>query len=297
MGKTQKAVIIGIILLPVFLGMFYRYLGETQKSVSVMPGTSRIGYLEINDVIYSSSYIVKALSGFAKTKNLSGVLIRVNSPGGAVAPCQEIYSKIEKLKDKGIKIVVSMGNVAASGGYYVSVPADRIFANQGTLTGSIGVIIQYPQYNEMLNKIGVKVKTIKAGNLKDVGNPSREMNPGEEVFMQNLIDDTHSKFIEDVAEYRSLSDSQLTLISDARVLTGRQAINSGLVDTLGSLSEAEDYIKKTCNVPSGAKMITPDKKDFKNLFSDFTGSVISDIFGIRVNNSRKYGCFFLTDGF
>lgn len=169
---------------------------------------------------------------------IEAVVIRVNSPGGSAAASQEINSEIKKLKEAGKAVVVSMADVAASGGYYVAVAADKILANPGTTTGSIGVIMQVTNLEELYEKIGMEVETIKSGEQKDMGNPARSMTEEERSILQSISNDVYDQFVDAVAEGRNLSREKVLELADGRIFTGRQAYELNLIDELGDLYDA-----------------------------------------------------------
>jgi len=199
--------------------------------------------LNIEGPIYDGTATLAAISRISQDTHCKGVLLRVDSPGGAVGASQEIYGALKRLREKGLPLIVSYGNVAASGGYYVSLAGEKIFSNPGTLTGSIGVIFQFPEAEKLLDKIGVSLETVKSGALKDVGSPGRKPTPAELHYLQGVIDDTYDQFLQDVASNRHLSVDSLRPIADGRVLTGRQALRKGLVDTLGGIDDAKRYLE------------------------------------------------------
>ena len=170
---------------------------------------------------------------------MKAIVLRIDSPGGGVVPSQEIHDAVQRLRNKNNKTVIaSMGTVAASGGYYIAVATDRIMANSGTLTGSIGVIMEMANVEGLLKKIGVEGIVIKSGRFKDVGSPLRKMSDEEQALLQSVMDDVHKQFIEAVAEGRGLDVSAVQALADGRIFTGRQAKASKLVDELGDLDAA-----------------------------------------------------------
>ncbi len=203
---------------------------------------AHITELKLEGAIMGSDRYLESIRRISEDKTCKGVLLRIDSPGGAVGASQEIYSALKTLKAKGLPIVVSQGNLAASGGYYVSLAGDRIFSNPGTLTGSIGVILQFPEAEKLMDKIGVKMNTIKSGALKDVGNFARPPTPEEIRYLQSVIDNTYGQFIDDILASRKIDRAGLLKIADGRVMTGKQARDYGLVDTLGGYREAEKYL-------------------------------------------------------
>lgn len=215
----------------------------------------RLAVVRLEGEIFDAAWHADQLRGYRLSGNIAGVLLRVDSPGGAVAPSQELYSEVAAYMADGKPLVVSMGNVAASGGYYVSSPAHKIFASPGTLTGSIGVIFSMPMYQELAKKIGVDFRTMKAGEMKDAGSPFRPMTDKESKYFQALLDDVHEQFIADVASGRGIDTAKVRELADGRVLTGRQAAENGLVDTIGGFAEALRYLGEICGVPESSKPI------------------------------------------
>jgi len=200
------------------------------------PG-GNIGVVEIEGTIITAKHIVKDLKNFGSDPSISAIIIRVNSPGGIVAPSQEIYEQVKKVKELK-KVVVSMGAVAASGGYYVALPADVIVANPGTITGSIGVIMQFPVLEELLQKIGIDFEVIKSKEYKDIGSPYRRMGSQEKKILQNVVLDVYDQFVEVTAKARDIPKDSVLKFADGRIFTGRQAKEIGFIDTLGSFEDA-----------------------------------------------------------
>ena len=202
----------------------------------IQQGTdNRIGIVDITGVIQSSQNIIKQIKSFRNNKHIRGIILRIDSPGGAVGPSQEIYDEVLKTRKSGKIIYASMGTLAASGGYYIASAADQIFANPGTLTGSIGVIMAFSNAQGLLEKIGLKPEIIKAGKYKDIGSPTRSMNQIEKSLLQDVVTDVHQQFIEAIANGRGMSIAEITKIADGRIFTGRQAYSLKLVDQLGGL--------------------------------------------------------------
>lgn len=215
----------------------------------------RLAVVRLEGEIFDAAWHAEQLRAYRLSNNVAGVLLRVDSPGGAVAPSQELYNEVAAYLADSKPLVVSMGNVAASGGYYVSSPAHKIFASPGTLTGSIGVIFSIPSYQELAKKVGVDFRTMKAGEMKDAGSPFRQMTDKETKYFQALLDDVHKQFIADVAAGRDIDTAKVRALADGRVLTGKQAVESGLVDTLGGFAEALRYLGEICGVPESSKPI------------------------------------------
>ena len=198
---------------------------------------NQIGVVEVEGVIVDSKKIIEQLTAFHENSAIKAIVLRIDSPGGGVGPSQEIHDEVKRI-DADKPIVVSMGSVAASGGYYIAAPARRIFANPGTITGSIGVIMEFTNFQELLEKIGLHNQVVKSGKHKDIGSPVRPMTDEDRAILQALIDDVHSQFIDSVAAGRHLDPQKVRVLADGRIFTGRQARELGLVDELGSLEAA-----------------------------------------------------------
>jgi protease IV len=197
----------------------------------------QVGVIEVTGVIVDSKKIIRQLNDFHEASAVKSIVLRIDSPGGGVGPSQEIYDEVKRI-DADKPIVVSMGSVAASGGYYIAAPARLIFANPGTITGSIGVIMEFTNFQELLEKIGLRSQVVKSGKHKDIGSPVRPMSEEERALLQSLLDDVHSQFVDAVADGRKLDRQVVRILADGRIFTGRQAMELGLVDELGSLEAA-----------------------------------------------------------
>jgi len=234
-------VIIGGTFLVFALVMFFAVWGMSDAETSGFTGFGKkVAVVELIGEIQSSQPVVRQLRRWGDDNSIPVILLRVDSPGGGVAASQEIYSELLRVKEKGKKVVVSMGSVAASGGLYVAMAADTIIANPGTLTGSIGVIFQFPTLEKLLDKIGVRYATIKSGPYKDVGNIARTMTPADSVHLQAVIDDTYDQFVDVVAKGRAMAPESVKVFADGRIFTGRQALDMHLVDALGDYEDALD---------------------------------------------------------
>lgn len=198
----------------------------------------RVAVVELYGEIADSRDFVRQIKRWTDDGNVRAIVLDINSPGGAVAPSQEMYTQVLRAREQGKVVVASFRSIAASGGYYVGCAADRIVANPGTLTGSIGVIMSFPTAKKLLDKIGLQWETVKSGELKDVGSFDRPMTPVEERMLKAVIDDTYEQFVEAVSEGRDRPKEEIYPLSDGSIFTGRQAYNLGLVDTLGTFEEA-----------------------------------------------------------
>lgn len=212
--------------------------GRDRTEEVTLGSGGKIALVELKGVIISSEDIVRQIKKYRENSSIKGILLRVDSPGGGVVASQEMYEEVRKTRDSGKPVVISMGSLAASGGYYVACGGSRLVANRGTLTGSIGVIAEFLQLQDALGKLGIGVKTIKSGKLKDSGSSTREMTEEDQKYFQLLMDDVHRQFIHVVETERGLTHTEAVAIADGRVFTGEQAMSNGLVDTLGTYEEA-----------------------------------------------------------
>ncbi len=222
-----------------------------------LPGGQKVAIVEIEGTIIDTTELVRELRDLSESSSVRAVVVRINSPGGVVGPTQEVYAAIRRLRKAGKPVVASLGAVAASGGYYIAAAADRIYANPGTLTGSIGVIMQMPNVEGLLKKIGVDYVVVKAGEHKDLGNPARPMSPEERRILQALLDDVHAQFIDAVAEGRRLDRAAVVALADGRIFSGAQAKNLHLVDALGGLDDAVEGAAQLAGLPPKPRVIEP----------------------------------------
>lgn len=220
---------------------------------------SGIGLVEVRGVILDSQETVKQLHDFGRNAKVKAIVLRIDSPGGVVGPSQEIYQEVKKLAARK-KVIVSMGSVAASGGYYIAAPATLIMANPGTITGSIGVLMKFSNIEGLLDKIGMKAFTLKTGKYKDAGSPLRPMSDEEKALLQGVIESTHGQFVKAVAEGRRLPEGQVQAIADGRIFSGEQALALKLVDRLGSLQDAIEEAGRLAGISGEPTVVRPAKK-------------------------------------
>ena len=220
----------------------------------------RIALIRIEGVILDSKETVRELKEFGESSTVKAIVLRIDSPGGGVVPSQEIHDAVKRVRNKNNKTVVaSMGTVAASGGYYIASATDRIMANPGTLTGSIGVIMELANFQGLFKKLGVENVVIKSGRYKDIGSPFRKMTPEDRRILQAVMDDVHRQFIEAVAEGRSLDIGEVRPLADGRIFTGRQAKDVKLVDELGNLDDAIRLAADMVGIEGEPKVVEPSK--------------------------------------
>ena len=233
-----------VFILVVFTGVFfYAYLtGGDARALSLFAGDG-VAVLEIEGAIEDSQTVLTELKRFKEMPWVKAVVVRIDSPGGAVAPTQEIFEEIVRSK-KQKPFIASLGGMATSGGYYIAAACDRIVANPGTLTGSIGVIMQLTNVEELMKKIGVRGVSVKSGPNKDIGSPFQPLSPEGREILQGLVDNVHSQFVVAVAKGRSMEETQVRKLADGRIYSGAQAQKLGLVDQFGTLQDAIEIAAK-----------------------------------------------------
>ena len=247
-----------VILLAMLFSLLF-FIGRFTGRPGRFAFGDKIGVVEIKGVITQSSEIIEEIHQYQEDEGVKAIILRIDSPGGGVGPAQEIYREVLKARSKK-KVVTSMGSVAASGGYYIACASDLIIANPGTITGSIGVLMEFSNFEELLKKIGIKGVVLKSGEHKDIGSPFREMTPEEKRIIQEVIDNVHQQFIEAVAEGRRLDRTKVVQIADGRIITGEQAKKLGLVDQMGNLQDAIDTTAKMVGIEGKPNVLYPKKK-------------------------------------
>jgi protease-4 len=255
-GRLTRA--LGVAAL-VFAGGFALVLGVLlfgEPGVPPFDG-NRVAVVEIEGLIVDAERLVRELADYGEDASVRAVVVRIQSPGGVVGPTQEIHDAIQRLRAQGKPVVASMGSVAASGGYYLAAAATRIVANPGTLTGSIGVILQLAEIEGLLRKVGVRYEVIKSGRFKDAGSFARPMTPEERAVLQAVLDDMHDQFVSAVAEGRRLPKDRARALADGRILSGRMARDAGLVDALGGLDEAVRLAAELGGIPGKPRVVRP----------------------------------------
>ena len=228
--------------------------------------SGEIALVHVNGMLMDSRDIVRQLSDYRHDPQVRGIILRIDSPGGAVAPAQEIYSEIMKLRADHKTVYASMGTVAASGGYYIACAADYVLASPGTLTGSISAVMAFNNIEELTKKVGVKPNIIKSGKFKDVGSPLRAMTPEEQTLLQDVVDDVHEQFVQAIATGRDLPLAEVQKIADGRIMTGQQALKLKLIDEVGGLEKTIELLAKKLGVAGRPKLI--EQKD-KTPFLDW----------------------------
>ena len=240
-------------------------------------GGERVAVIRIEGVITDSRETIEELRRFRDNPSIKAVVLRIDSPGGGVVPSQEIHTEVLKArKDGRLKVVASMGNLAASGGYYIAVATDKIVANPGTLTGSIGVIMELANVQGLLEKVGVQSVVIKSGRYKDLASPFRAMSKEDRALLQSVLDDVHDQFIQAVAAGRALKVEEVRPLADGRIFTGRQARTAKLVDELGDLQDAIKLAARLVGIEGEPRVVEPRKRfSLRDLLENsFLGRVV-----------------------
>ncbi|SLM47653.1 putative Peptidase S49, signal peptide peptidase SppA [Nitrospira japonica] len=245
--------VLGVMGLMFFINTFFPDLDLSAED--------RIALVRVEGVILDSQSTVTELKRFGENPSIKAIVLRIDSPGGGVVPSQEIYDAVQRVRNKNSKAVIaSMGTVAASGGYYIASATDRIIANPGTLTGSIGVIMETANVEGLLKKIGVEGIVVKSGKFKDVGSPLRRMSDEERALLQSVMDDVHKQFIEAVASGRAMEPAAVQALADGRIFTGRQAKEAKLVDELGNLEDAIQLAADLAGIEGEPKVVEPRRR-------------------------------------
>ena len=258
--------------------LFWMMVGR--GGLTLTSAGDRVALVEIVGPINSSEAIVRQLKKYKESDSVPAIVLRINSPGGGVAATQEIYQEVLRVREAGKTVVASMASVAASGGYYVACAADTIMANPGTLSGSIGVILEFPNTEELFQKIGIRFEVVKSGEFKDIGSPVREMTDREQELLQELIDDTYDQFVEVVTEERDLEREEVLRYADGRVFTGRQGVEYGLIDVLGDYEDAIALAAELSGIRGKPKTV----REWRRRASIW--DVLLDTFGEAVSRSN-----------
>ena len=273
-GKPKRRILRRIVWTIVIAGGALLLLNALLPDLD-LSGQERVALIRIEGVILDAQATIGELKQYSENPLVKAIVLRIDSPGGGVVPSQEIHDAVMRVKNKSNKAVIaSMGTVAASGGYYIAAATDRIIANPGTLTGSIGVIMEMANFEGLLKKIGVEGVVIKSGRFKDVGSPLRKMSDEERKLLQSVMDDVHHQFIQAVADGRSLELSDVEPLADGRIFTGRQAKEARLVDELGDLDDAIHIAADIAGMEGEPKVVEPRKRfSFRDIIESRWSSV------------------------
>ena len=250
-----------LFVLAVFALVYFSFRGNEEEESSFSGFGSKIGVVELDGVIVSPKKVVTQLKHFANDDSIKAIILHVNSPGGGVAASEEIYREVKRIREeKKKRIVASIETVGASGAYYVSSATNKIYADKGSIVGSIGVIAQWVNYGDLLKWAKMNEITMKAGEFKDTGNPTREMTPAEKAYFQGLIDNMHTQFIQAVADGRHAKAEDIRAIADGKVWTGEQALPLKLVDQISDFEGAVKDTAQAVNISGEPNLVWPPKE-------------------------------------
>lgn len=262
------------------MAVFFAFRGTS----SHWEGHGDIAVIEVEGTILQSKKIVEQLGRVEKNDRIQGLLLRVNSPGGSVGASQEIYQAVKRIRQKK-KVVVSMGSIAASGGYYIALGADQIVANAGTITGSIGVLMDYTNVEELLAFLKLHAEVLTAGNLKDAGSPLKPLTPEDRAYLQSILDNLHKQFQQAVVENRDLEPEEVEELTRGQVFTGTQAKAAGLIDQLGNQQDAIDLLANLLEIEGEPRLIYPKKEkvNYMDLLmsGELESHLINSVYALR----------------
>jgi protease IV len=276
---AASVVIIGLAFLVVNLAI----TGGDRLTLS--PLTGRVGLVEIVGEIDDPESVVDQLDRMQRDTSIRAVVLRLDSPGGGVAASQEIYESVKKLRDQGKKpVIASMGGVAASGAYYVACAADSIVANAGTLTGSIGVIMTFPNTEDLFRKVGIRFETIKTGKYKDIGTMWRPMTDEERKLLQDVLSNVYDQFIDAIVEGRSLAREDILPYADGRIFSGDQALEYGFVDRLGDLDDSIRLAGEMAGITGQPVVVRKERRHVS--FLDLVDNKMNQMTGLSSHGPR-----------
>ncbi len=299
MGKMRKRPFLMASLTVAGIFTFFLLVALTagliRTGTVVVSVSDKIGILEVEGPIADSTLLIQQIKEFRDQDNIKAVVARIDSPGGGVAPSQEIYAELKLLAAEK-PLIVSMGSVAASGGYYIAVAGERLFANPGSITGSIGVIMSFPNYRELMGKVGVQTEVVKSGRFKDVGSATRPFTAADRTLLQVMIDDVHQQFVEAVSEGRHMPIDRLQPFIDGRIFTGRQAKEIGLIDELGTLNDAVKYAAKVAGIDEDSDLVYPEPEKI-SLIDRYLQGAASRYLGINLTEKNIIGPQYFWNGY
>ncbi len=258
-SRTWLWVLLGAGIFFVFFVAVVAFMVTIVRGERVSGFGDKIAVVDLEGVIIEPQTVVKQLKEFADDDSIKAIILHINTPGGGVAASQEIYSEVRRVEKKK-KIVASVETLGASGGYYVAVGTDQIYADPGSIVGSIGVISEWLNYTDLMRWAKLKDITIKSGAMKDAGNPAREMTPEERAYFQSLSDDMHGQFIAAVAQGRKMKVEDVKAIADGRVWSGQQALALHLIDKVGDFETAVDETAKSVGIKGEPELVHPEKQ-------------------------------------
>ena len=257
--KGRHWILLLFVSLTLLAASFFFFLGSFISLFSPYPSEGNVAVIEILGGIFESKEIVESIRKIRDEDKVKAVVLRIDSPGGSIGASQDIFDAVKKLREKK-PVVASMGKVAASGGYYVALPANKIVANPGTVTGSIGVRMEMLNVEDLMRWAMLKPMTLKSGSLKDIGSPTRPMTGEEREVLEKILQEMHRQFKVAVSEGRSLSLDEVEKLADGRIFTGTEALQKKMIDELGSLERAEEIAATLAGIKGRPKVFYPDEK-------------------------------------
>jgi len=298
--KVIALLLLGFCLISVVFGIAIIAKGPFDKG-GIGVGGDKIAIINIEGAIVGGSGgfgifgsasgaddIARQIRRAGEDPSVKAIILRINSPGGSAAASQELHAEVCKARENGKIVVASMSDVATSGGYYVACASDKIVANPGTITGSIGVIFSQLQYSELLERYGIRANVIKSGKYKDIGSPFRNMTAEERQILQDMIDDIYIQFVQAVAEGRQMNENEVLELADGRILTGRQAKEVGLVDELGNFQDAVDLAAEMSGIEGKPRVVEYGRKSaFEQFFGVFAREVGRGVAETFLESGRK----------
>src|SRR6266436_1778329 len=296
-SRTWLWILIGggaffLFVLAVFSLVYLTLHAGNQTSLSSSFG-DKIGVVDLDGVILSPQPVVSQLKKFADDSSIKAIILHVNSPGGGVAASEEIYREVKRIREEKKKhVVVSIETVGASGAYYIASASNKIYADQGSIVGSIGVIAEWVNYGDLLKWAKLKSIVLKTGEFKDTGNPTRELTPAEHAYMQSLIDNMFGQFVKAVADGRSMKFDDVKSIANGKVWTGEQAHSMKLIDEVGDFEAAVKDTAKSVGISGEPTLVHPEK-DRKTLLDLMTGDVSQWIPGREKMLEQQVGFYYL----
>jgi protease-4 len=285
MEDKKLVALVAVIVIVVLLGSFFFVLALVKESGDPFRLGKGVALVEMEGVVLSEKRMMSQLEDYRRAESVGAIVVRIDSRGAAVVAAHEIYVQIRTISEEGKPVVASLGNIAASGGYYVACGADKIVASPGTITGSIGAVMEFPNAEDLFKKIGLRFETIKSGKYKDIGSATRTMTEDERELLVQVVDDSWEQFISIVSEERELPMEEVLKVADGRIISGKRAMELGLIDELGTLNDAIMLAGELAGIEGRPKVIRK-KRAFKIL--DLFGDLLTRISRTETPFSLEY---------
>lgn len=266
MARRRSDIVIGVILVIVLGIILWLAIGIYTSPGSggvTYSGSGDVAVLRLEGMIAEPTDFIDRLERYSERKDVKAIVLRIESPGGVVAASQEIYAAVKRARESEKPVVTSMGSIAASGGYYVALGSDSILANPGTLTGSIGVLMDFPEITKLLNELGIEFHSVTSGTYKNAGAPYDDWDEQTREYFKSIVMDSYDQFVQVVAEERRLSPDSVRILADGRVFTGRQALGHGLIDGIGGLHEAVQLAARMAGIEGEPSVIKPHRREIR----------------------------------